>query len=120
MCSGNDEGILRQHAWQKATHDEHCSTREFYTGQQVMARNFRPGPMWLPGIISEQLGPLTYQVEMDEDWSWKRHNDQLRSQGDSLQETLTYPNPAATAVDEPEFEEEMSLLNCYPLMISSP
>ena len=77
-----DEGVRSQQAQQKAAHDQHCSNREFHIGQQVMARNFRQGPLWHRGIFSERLGPLTYLVEMDEDRSWKCHVDQLRVHGD--------------------------------------
>ena len=95
-----DEGVRSQQAQQKAAHDQHCSNREFHIGQQVMARNFRQGPLWLPGIISERLGPLTYLVEMDEDRSWKRHVDQLRVRGDSPQETSMPTSDTAGPIDE--------------------
>jgi len=102
-----DEGVRSQQAQQKAAHDQHCSNREFHIGQQVMARNFRQGPLWLPGIIPERLGPLTYLVEMNEDRSWKRHVDQLRVQGDSPQDTLMPTSDMTEPIAEgPEFVDE--------------
>ena len=64
------------------THDQRSINREFYVGQQVMARNLRPGAAWLPAIVVEQLGPLTYLVEVNGQL-WKRHIDHLRVQSDT-------------------------------------
>ena len=43
-----------------------------------MALNMREGPKWKPGIFVEQLGPLTYLVEVQGGFKWKRHIDHLR------------------------------------------
>ena len=52
--------------------------RTFAVGQQVMVRNLRPGPDWIPGTILRQLGPLSYEVEVEQGLQWKRHVDHLR------------------------------------------
>ena len=44
-----------------------------------MVRNLRPGPDWIPGIVTEVLGPVTYLVDTDGGQGWKRHADQLKS-----------------------------------------
>jgi hypothetical protein len=36
----------------------------FQIGQNVIARNYRGGDKWVPGIIAAQTGPLSYQVEL--------------------------------------------------------
>ena len=36
---------------QKAMHDVHAKAREFLVGQQVMLRNLRDGPKWVPGVV---------------------------------------------------------------------
>ena len=43
-----------------------------------MARNMHPGPNWVPAVVIERLGPLTYLVEMADHLLWKRHIDLLR------------------------------------------
>ena len=43
-----------------------------------MAKNFRPGPDWISGIIIEKLGPLSYLMETSAQQVWRRHVDQLR------------------------------------------
>ena len=57
--------VTTQQARQKATHDQRSTTREFYIGQHVMARNLRSGAAWLPAIVVERLGPLTYLVDVN-------------------------------------------------------
>ena len=44
-----------------------------------MAKNFRTGAPWLPGTITERLGPVTYLVRVKNNLTWKRHIDQLKS-----------------------------------------
>ena len=47
-------------------------------GQSVMVKNFRTGPPWVPGIIVQQLGPLTYMIEVSAGKFWKRHVDHVK------------------------------------------
>lgn len=44
-------------------HDHHARTQEFFVGQSVMAKNLQPGPDWVPGMIVELFGPVSYLVE---------------------------------------------------------
>ena len=44
-------------------------------------KNFRPGPDWIPGTITEQLGPVTYAVTTDDGQLWKRHVDHIKELG---------------------------------------
>ena len=48
----------------------------------------RPGPKWLPAIIIERLGPLTYLVDVNGN-SWKRHIDHLRIRTDAQSLSVT-------------------------------
>ena len=51
--------VLDKQADQVRQHDQHAKTREFDTGQQVMARNVRQsGPKWIPATILKKTGPL--------------------------------------------------------------
>ena len=65
-------------AQQKADHDKRARSRELYVGQPVMARNLRLGAPWIPGVIVERLGPLSYRVQVESGQIWKRHLDHLR------------------------------------------
>ena len=76
----NVESTVRlSQAKQKAQHDTHTKGREFSIGENIMAKNFRAGAPWLPGTITERLGPVTYLVRVKNNLTWKRHIDQLKS-----------------------------------------
>ena len=92
--------VLAKQAQQKAQHDQRAQEREFFVGQSVMARNMRPGPDWVPVVVIERLGPLTYLVETAEHLLWKRHIDLLRElKMDSQTET-----PQSTESDSSDLE----------------
>ena len=54
-----------------------------------MALNMRERPKWRPGVVVEQLGPLTYLVEVQGGLKWKRHSDHLRDGSGVPPELLT-------------------------------
>ena len=58
------------HAVHKAHHDLHAKARVLDVGQPVMVRNFIEGPKWLPGTISQQHGPVTFEVKLEDGWLW--------------------------------------------------
>ena len=63
---------------QKEGKDGNNPLRHFVTGQSVMVKNFRMGPTWVSGVIVQQLGPLTYLVEISAGKFWKRHVDHVK------------------------------------------
>ena len=56
----------------------HSPARKLELGQAVVARNYRAGNKWVPGIITAHLGPLSYEVKVTPNTVWRRHVDQLR------------------------------------------
>ena len=70
--------VREQQAKQKAYFDCHSRRREFCIGQSVWTRNFRHGPPWLQGVVSDILGPVTYLIQMEDGVFWRRHIDHLR------------------------------------------
>ena len=86
--------VCERQAMQKADHDRHSCPREFHVGQNVMAKNLRPGAAWVPGVVAERLGPLTYLVQVSDGGLWKRHVDHLRERGDTSQEVELRPTKA--------------------------
>ena len=56
--------VCDQQAMQKAGHDRHSCPQKFHVGQNVMAKNLRPGAAWVPGVVAERLGPLSYLVQV--------------------------------------------------------
>ncbi|KAL5488826.1 hypothetical protein EMCRGX_G017834 [Ephydatia muelleri] len=66
---------------------------------------------WVPGVIVERLGPLTYLVQVSSGAFWKRHVDQLRTSvddqvkmpgesGDPLLLPETYMPPVIESTNE--------------------
>ena len=78
----NVESAVRlNQAKQKAQHDTHTLKEEVSIGESIMhmVKNFRAGSPWLPSTITEQLGPVTYLVQVKNNLTWKHCIDQLRS-----------------------------------------
>ena len=73
--------VLQKQASQKLHRDKHTRQRNFSIGHRVLARNFRPGPAWVPAVITEQLGPVTFAVTLQDGQCWKRHLDHLKDRG---------------------------------------
>ena len=63
---------------QKASDDLHSRSRQFHIGQSVMAKNLRPGPNWIPAVIDQRLGPLSYLVKTHNGQKWRRHVDHFK------------------------------------------
>ena len=64
---------------QKDHHDRHSRARGLAVGQSVWAQNFRDGPTWVQGEVIDQVGPLSYLVQLCAGEMWRRHNDHLRA-----------------------------------------
>ena len=102
-----EERVLEKQAKQKEKHDPRTKGREWHVGQSVMVRNLRPGPNWVPGVIVERAGPLSYVIETEDKQIWRRHVDQLKELGDGVamdngadDSELTYPPSTPAANDE--------------------
>ena len=123
-----DQHVSSKQAQQKADHDKHAHPRAFHIGQNVMARNLRPGAPWLPGVVVERLGPLTYLVQVDNGQLWKRHVDHLRIRGDTPHVPQTTPTQESdwsipkstpqstepdTPINEPPIESDTNIHH-YP------
>ena len=72
------QNVHRSQERQKEHHDQHARQRTFHVGQTVMAKNMRAGPSWVPGTIVQQLGPVTYLVDVSDGRVWKCHVDHLK------------------------------------------
>ena len=100
--------VCLSQAKQKAQHDSHVKEREFTIGQSVLAKNFRSGTKWLPGTITEILGPVTYLVRTKNNFTWKFHVDQLRSRSSLSDESSLEGPDSDTAVTYPASSIEQS------------
>ena len=55
----------------------HSPTRKLDVGRAVVARDYRGGNKWVPGIITAHSGPLSFEVRVAPNTVWRRHIDQF-------------------------------------------
>ena len=63
---------------QKQGHDAHARPTEFVMGTRVYAKNFGRGSPWLPGVVQEAKGPVSYTVELEDGRVVRRLVDHVR------------------------------------------
>ena len=61
---------------QKSHHDKKSKERQFEVNQPVLVENHSGDSRWVPGTILSRLGPMNYEVLVN-DKVWKRHVDQI-------------------------------------------
>ena len=44
----------------------------------VFVYNFLGTPKWLPGVIEQTLGPVSFRVLLQDGRTWRRHMDHIR------------------------------------------
>ena len=74
-----ERSVVEKQCQQKASVACHTRPREFSEGDRVMVRDYRSGTNWIPAVVVEILGPMTYIVETDTGQRWKRHLDQIKN-----------------------------------------
>ena len=67
----------------KTSHDRRAQSRQLDLNDQVYAKNFASGPVWLPGVITSVKGPYTYEATLADGRVWRRHIDHLRIRTDT-------------------------------------
>ncbi|CAN8032994.1 unnamed protein product [Ixodes persulcatus] len=85
--------------------------REFEPQDTVFIRNYLTGPKWLPGVVTEITGPVSYKVRTIDGRFWKRHVDQIRSRQWS---TYLEEEPAT------ELPQQQRPLSCEPRLSDEP
>ena len=70
--------VNKKQADQKVVHDRHSRDWQYFLGQNVMVKDIQTGFSWIPGIIIERLGPLSYLVMLEDGRIRKRHVDHIR------------------------------------------
>nr|XP_023659478.1 uncharacterized protein K02A2.6-like [Paramormyrops kingsleyae] len=64
---------------QKRIHDTNKRLRTFTPGDEVYIRNYSYGPKWVPAVIQDASGPVSYTVIIGSGQIMKRHVDQVRA-----------------------------------------
>nr|XP_055076377.1 uncharacterized protein K02A2.6-like [Misgurnus anguillicaudatus] len=80
---------------QQLRRQKHSKFREFHTGESVLARDYRKGGKWMPGVVMSKTGPVSYMVNVGASGIWKRHVDQLLKHGTESSENQMEPEVPA-------------------------
>ena len=106
--------VAKKQFLQKGNHDGAATLRQFVVGQRLMVRNFREGPKWVPAVVRQKSGPVSYVVQILPTISWRRHVDQMHGCSDSpyWQETVApLPTDNSSASSEVEKTNEIPVVD---------
>ena len=75
-----------------------------------MARNLHCGPKWIPGVIIQNLGPLSFLIKTRNGQTWRRHEDYLKKlhtdpESEELSDIDSWELPSTLHSDSPETTE---------------
>ena len=76
--------VQRKQQTQKFNHDQRAKSRTIQARNTVNVRNFPAGNGWLPGIIVEANGPLSFQIKLQDGRVVKQHIDHIIHCSNSL------------------------------------
>ncbi|XP_031551682.1 uncharacterized protein K02A2.6-like [Actinia tenebrosa] len=71
--------VQQKQSKMKEVHDRQAHPRVFTVGNPVYVRNFGSGLRWIPWVIQETTGPLSYTVTLMDGRGVRRHIDHVRS-----------------------------------------
>ena len=106
--------VRRSQNSQKERHDFHAKERDLAPGKEIYAKNFGNGPRWLPGILQEAKGPVSFTAELEDGRIIRRHSDHLRIRTDVPIENRPVSREDLPMVADQEDEES------EPLAVDSP
>ena len=69
--------IQKKQQTQKFNHDQRARSRTLQVGDTVNVQNFPTGDGWLPGIIMEENGLLSFQIKLQDGRMVRRHIDHI-------------------------------------------
>ena len=103
-----EQEVTDQQAVQNANHTTgvHVSKSSWLV-RKSWSKIIRVNPRWIPGVVFQQLGPLTYSIKVRDGNCWKGHIDQLR--GSSRAVDLDLPDSA-----------EADVHMCWPSVVTKP
>ena len=73
-----NDNVSNSQARQKLYHDSTSSDRDIGVRDNVYVRNYGEGKRWVPGVVTDQTGPVSFKVRTSKGIE-RRHQDQLRS-----------------------------------------
>lgn len=70
--------VIKRQKNQKSQHDKTSNDREIGVNDNVFVRNYNNKQKWIPGIVTQQTGPLSYRINTPSLGTVRRHQDQIR------------------------------------------
>ena len=102
------ERVEKRQAQQKLSHDGSSRVNTFEKGETVYAQNFGTGSKWIPAVVQEVTGPVSFLVKLEDGRLVRRHLDHLRrrdgSTGALLPENSSSTQPEADVLPEILFD----------------
>ena len=94
-------------------HDRQSAQKKFHSKEprkvklspdsRIMVRNYTPhGPKWIPSVVAEQTGPLSYKCMLPSGVV-KRHQDQILNRGDPLPLSSTCEQEDVVSTTTPNY-----------------
>ena len=112
------ERVEKRQMAQKSQHDQHARDRVFTERDPVFVRNYHQGDRWLPGIVTEKTGPVSFKVKLTTGHNRRCHQDQRRKR------SVEVPNPETPELhdtdDIPTPSVESSTPNAGTEAVSQP
>ena len=94
------ERVEQKQLAQKRTHDDKAKERQMAVGDDVFVRNYHGSERWLPGVIAQKTGPVSFLVRLADGRNRRCHQDQVRIRSVDLSENV---------IPEPEVMPEVSV-----------
>lgn len=92
--------VIENQSRQKVYHDSSGKMRDLEEGDSVMVKNYREKQNpWIPGIIIQKLGEVTFMVKLTTGVTCKCHIEQMRHFQGTIPGTL---EPETTLDNTPE------------------
>ena len=73
------EQVEKKQLQQKEQHDLRSRERPQEVGTNVFVRNYHHGDRWLPGVIEQRTGPVSFKVRLEGGKIRRCHQDQVRN-----------------------------------------
>ena len=73
------ERVEKKQSQQKEQHDLRSRERSLEVGAKVFVRNYHHGARWLPGVIDQRTGPVSFKVRLEDGRIRRCHQDQVRN-----------------------------------------
>ena len=96
--------VARRQGNQKKQFDKHAKPKEFEEQETVWARNYRGKDKWMPGVVLQKTGPVSYQVQV-QGMRWRRHAEQLRHRVQPQDSQPQGPTEVTSTGPRPELVE---------------